>query len=227
MPCRDQPDGSFACDHLEESVFPAETLGRAYVVTVPRGPGGSKAPGQIVRLVGNVDDTTLTFDPEIDGKATMTIGAGEVIDLGVQAGDFKVSGDHEFLVATFMLGAKLVDTQYQVKGDPSQSLATAVEQFRMRYVFLAPKDYDTNIVNIIASPGTSVTLDGTKLSDTVFHPVGNSGMSVARVSLAATGTHSLKADSPVGIQVYGYGSYTSYQYPGGLNLKSIAPPPPK
>jgi hypothetical protein len=25
--------------------------------------------------------------------------------------------------------------------------------------------------------------------------------------------------------VLGYGSYTSYQYPGGLNLKRIAPPP--
>jgi hypothetical protein len=30
----------------------------------------------------------------------------------------------------------------------------------------------------------------------------------------------------VGIQVVGYGSYTSYQYPGGLNLTLIAPPPP-
>jgi hypothetical protein len=29
----------------------------------------------------------------------------------------------------------------------------------------------------------------------------------------------------VGIQVLGYGLYTSYQYPGGLNLEIIAPPP--
>ncbi len=28
----------------------------------------------------------------------------------------------------------------------------------------------------------------------------------------------LTASAPVGIQVLGYGAYTSYQYPGGLNL---------
>ena len=29
---------------------------------------------------------------------------------------------------------------------------------------------------------------------------------------------------PVGIVVYGYGAFTSYMYPGGLDLKKIAPP---
>ena len=36
----------------------------------------------------------------------------------------------------------------------------------------------------------------------------------------------LEATQPVGIQVMGYGLATSYQYPGGSNLSSIAPPPP-
>ena len=40
------------------------------------------------------------------------------------------------------------------------------------------------------------------------------------------GAHVLTSDKPVGIQVVGYGAYTSYQYPGGLNLTLIAPPPP-
>ncbi len=227
MACRDEPAGSPACDHLEESVFPAETLGRRYAVTVPHGPRAAVAPGQVVRLVGNVDDTTLTFDPAVNEETTLKIGAGEVIDLGVQAGDFQVTGDHEFLVATFMLGATLVDAPLWEKGDPSQSLATSVEQYRQRYVFLAPRDYDTNFVNIVAEPGTRVNLDGTDVAATSFTAIGGSGLSVARVGLGPTGTHTLKADRPVGVQVYGYGSYTSYQYPGGLNLKSIAPPPPK
>jgi hypothetical protein len=29
----------------------------------------------------------------------------------------------------------------------------------------------------------------------------------------------------VGLEVMGYGSYTSYTYPGGLDLKYISPPP--
>jgi hypothetical protein len=210
-------------------MFPAETLGKEYVVTVPAGPDGAKSPGQWVRIVGNIDGTTLTFDPAINGGSA-TINAAGVLDLGIQAGDFKVSGDHEFIVETFMQGGSVVDPQTEVgkqKGDPSQSLATAIEQYRDTYVFLAPQDYDVNFVNIMAPPGTAVTLDGQNVPESNFSAVGGSGVSVARVQLAATGTHTLKSTKPVGIQVYGYGQYTSYQYPGGLNLKSIAPPPPK
>jgi hypothetical protein len=29
----------------------------------------------------------------------------------------------------------------------------------------------------------------------------------------------------VGVQVMGYGEYTSYQYPAGLGLAQISPPP--
>jgi hypothetical protein len=229
MPCRNVPDGQSACDHIEESMFPAETLGKEYVVSVPAGPNGGKAPGQWVRIIGNVDGTTLTFDPPING-GTAAVNAASVLDLGIQANDFKVSGDHEFIVETFMQGGSVVDPQAEVgkqKGDPAQSLATAIEQYRDTYVFLAPDDYDVNYVNIMAPPGTTVTLDEQQVSNSEFTAVGASGISVARVQLAPTGTHTLKSSNPVGIQVYGYGAYTSYQYPGGLNLKSIAPPPLK
>ena len=36
----------------------------------------------------------------------------------------------------------------------------------------------------------------------------------------------LVSSKPVGLQVLGYGEYTSYHHPGGLNLTEIAPPPP-
>ena len=41
------------------------------------------------------------------------------------------------------------------------------------------------------------------------------------------GAHVLVSDKEVGLQVIGYGFATSYQYPGGLNLKGIAPPLPE
>jgi hypothetical protein len=49
----------------------------------------------------------------------------------------------------------------------------------------------------------------------------------AQVDLSRNGTHELTSSVPVGIQVCGYGSYTSCQDPAGLNLESIAPPPPE
>ncbi len=39
------------------------------------------------------------------------------------------------------------------------------------------------------------------------------------------GAHVLEASAPVGIQIMGYGDYTSYQYPGGSNLDLITAPP--
>ena len=35
----------------------------------------------------------------------------------------------------------------------------------------------------------------------------------------------ITASAPVGLQVVGYGRFTSYQYPGGLNLNLISDPP--
>jgi hypothetical protein len=39
------------------------------------------------------------------------------------------------------------------------------------------------------------------------------------------GAHTLESTRPVGLQILGYGANTSYQYPGGLNLKLISIPP--
>jgi hypothetical protein len=45
--------------------------------------------------------------------------------------------------------------------------------------------------------------------------------------LSAKEGHSISGDATFGLYVYGYGSRTSYMYPGGLDLRvqSIPPPP--
>ena len=35
------------------------------------------------------------------------------------------------------------------------------------------------------------------------------------------GNHNIQGDMAFGITVYGYGQYTSYWYPGGLDLSNI------
>jgi hypothetical protein len=225
--CTQSPIGVTACDHLEESVFPAETLGKRYFVSVPTSPKGNVV-GHIVRLYGNADGTTLTYPGGKPAKAPTTLAAGDVADLGIVNKDFEVVGDHEFAVGSFQLGADLVDPSVTAsKGDPAQSLATAVEQYRKKYVFLAPADYDVSFVDVVQPLTATLTLDGNLVG---IQPTAvSSGFGVARILLGAGkgGAHLLTATAPVGIQVMGYGTYTSYQYPGGLNLDAIAPPPPK
>jgi hypothetical protein len=225
MPCVQAPIGTQACDHIEESVFPAETLGQHYFVTVPTGPNGNVV-GHIVRIYGNADNTKLTYPSGKPAGAPATLNAGQVVDLGVVPKDFEVVGDHEFAVGSFMLGAELLDPALtDTKGDPSQSLSTAVEQYRTKYVFLAPADYDVSYVDVVEPMGAQVQIDG---QPTAAPKLIGSGFGVARVHLGPgnNGAHVLTSNLPVGIQVMGYGSATSYQYPGGLNLLSIAPPPP-
>jgi hypothetical protein len=228
LPCIDQPEGVAACDHIEESVFPAETLGQHYVVTVPTGPLGN-AVGHIVRFFGNEDGTTLTYNPSKPSGCPSTLNAGQVVDCGEVTSDFEVKGDKEFGVFSGMLGGQLVDPNggQQSKGDPSQSFAVAVEQYRTQYIFLAPSDYDVSYVDIVGPTGVGVTIDGQSVSG--FTAIGSSGFGVARYKLGAgnAGAHTLASTQSVGIQVMGYGQYTSYQYPGGSDLTAIAPPPVK
>ena len=58
-----------------------------------------------------------------------------------------------------------------------------------------------------------------------FTPIGSCGYGVARVELSPTEVHTIDSARPFGLVVYGYGLYTSYMYPGGLDLKRISPPP--
>jgi hypothetical protein len=237
VPCIGNPGN--ACDHIEESVLPSETLGHHYVVTVPTGPKGTPI-GHSVRLIGNVDNTNLTFDPPIAG-APSVINAGQVIDLSPTmvtpaqisrvTQDFEVSGDHAFMVESFMLSASQLDPNYDPlhpnplsKGDPSLSLAVAVEQYRTSYVFLAPTDYDTNYVDIVMPMTSHLMLDGAGVTSSPNPLTSAFGVLRLRLSNTTGGAHVLTGDQPFGIQVLGYGSYTSYQYPGGLNLTQISPP---
>jgi hypothetical protein len=182
-----------------------------------------------VRIYGNVDGTALTYDPEMPSGCPATLDAGQVVECGMVTADFEVKGNHEFAVGSFMLGGVLLDPNAspdEQDGDPSQSLSVAVEQYRTKYIFLAPSDYDVSYVDVVGTSGVTVTLDSVVLT-TPFTPIGSSGYGISRVHLGAgrDGAHVMTSTMPVGAQVMGYGAYTSYQYPGGLNLTLIAPPP--
>ena len=111
-------------------------------------------------------------------------------------------------------------------GDPAETLTVPTTQFRTSYPFTSPANYFENWVNVIAPTGATVTVTDTPSNHTITtgSAIGTSGYYVAHVSLCAdnlagcTGNHSATSTSAFGIQVYGYGSATSYSYPGGLNL---------
>ncbi|HEX7664996.1 MAG TPA: hypothetical protein VF407_10805, partial [Polyangiaceae bacterium] len=98
--------------------------------------------------------------------------------------------------------------------------------------FLAPNDYDESYADIVGPSDAAPVVDGTAVT-AAFTAISGSTFGVWRVKLGTgpkgDGAHTLTSTQPVGLQVVGYGDYTSYQYPGGLNLNLItaAPPPPR
>jgi hypothetical protein len=226
-----------SADHLEEIVFPAEAVGRDYVVPVPTGPHGMPV-AHVVRLYGMVTATTLSYFPAPPMGAPTGLLPGTVAEFTATT-DFQVQGTEPFGVGSFLVGGKVLDPVADPRdstGDPSQTLVTGKAQFRERYVFLAPPDYPQNFVDIVALEGTQVTLDGNVLGTSMVTKIAgraddgttpqNYDVYRAPLANARAGQHELGATQPVGIQVVGFGRFTSYMYPGGLNLNLVSDPPP-
>lgn len=215
--CTYIPDNTGYCDHLEESMFPYETLANDYLVTAPLIPTGGQTPKvEMVRIVATQANTTLTYDPPQPGAPTAISQPGAWIEIANNAGDFQVSGDKPILVGQYMEGQDAGGGS----GDPAMALVVTKSQYRSSYLFHAPTNYSTSYLNIIAPTGVAVTLDGAVVPANAFKAIGGTGYSVARqpLSNAGSGNHVASAPMPFGVTVYGYGQYTSYWYPGGSDL---------
>ncbi len=215
--CVQVPLGTQACDRLEEAMLPIETLAKEYIVTPPLIPtGGNQPKAQYIRVIATEDATTISYEPPQNGAPTMIATAGEWFEIPANTTDFRITGDKKILVAQYMQGQG-----NDSSGDPAMTLAVATEQFRLSYLVHAPLSYETNFANIVAPSDAKITLDGQPVNG--FQPIGTTGYSVMRVQLAknADGNHDLSGDKAFGVTVYGYGQYTSYWYPGGLDLDLI------
>lgn len=215
--CTFIPDNVGYCDHIEESIFPYETLSNAYLVTAPLVPNQGSPKVEMVRIVATVDATDLVFDPPQAGAPASIALAGQWIELASTAASFMVTGSQPILVVQYMEGQDAGGNS----GDPAMALAVAKDQYRDSYLVHAPTNYESSYANIVAPAGVDVQVDGAVVGG--FQPIGNTGYAVAFVPLsnAGDGNHNAKSSKPFGISVYGYGQYTSYWYAGGLNLEKL------
>jgi hypothetical protein len=224
--CTFVPYNRWACDHLEEQLFPLTAWGKHYVGTR----AVSTTDPNMWRVVSGDAANLIQFNPAINDALTgqpisqVTLDKGKWIEF-VTDQDFEVQGDSVFLVAGFMVGQNYTNLNpgQGAPGDPAMSLAVPTEQYRKSYTFLAPESYDQNYLNIVAKVGATVYLDGNLISD--FTPIGSGEWGTAKVTIQG-GTHTITTDGAdgFGIQVYGVGSYTSYMYPGGLDVKQLYVP---
>ena len=212
------PESVGYCDHMEESIPPVEVVGRDYFVTVPLINAPAQTKARMVRIVATEPNTELSYDPAVPGAPAMLANAGDVATINATSLDFRITSPQKILVSEYMQGQDAGGA----KGDPAMTLAVPLEQYRLQYLVHAPTNYTDSFANIVAPTGESVTVDGVPVAQ--WTAIGNGEYSVARVVLsnAGDGNHVINGSAAFGIQVYGYGQFTSYWYPGGQDL-SIVP----
>lgn len=218
-------DDTCCLDHLEEQLFPLESIGKRFVITRSpiRSTGAYKEP-DVLRFVGAAATATVTTSLPAPFNS-FTLQPGEVKDTWADA-DVIVTSTEPVLIGQLLISQEYVDGAY--KGDPSLTVFPPVEQYRTEYVFLTPGSWSENWVVISAEVGAQVSIDGASPGSCVIAPAGTlDGVSYeARRCPLAEGVHSLSGDKPFGIAAYGYGTAGSYAFIGGADVKRIYEPPP-
>ncbi|MBU1536640.1 IgGFc-binding protein, partial [Myxococcota bacterium] len=226
------PFNSYACDHLEEMMFPLETWGKEFHVGLTQKVEAGSDETNIIRVLSGNDNVSITFTPSVENA--VTLNRGQFIEFLAPADQhFSIVADGAIMVGKFMVGQNYWTDSYDAMGDPAFGLVVPAAQYRSEYTFTTPVSMSRNFVNVTAIIQTdsseSITLDAQVIPWSTFEPIGTNGYGVARVEVTNTGTggaHKISASSPsitFGIEVYGHAAYTSYFYPGGLDLQFINP----
>jgi len=155
----------------------------------------------------------------VNGAVVATLGRGQVYESMI-SGPAVIEANEPILVAQYS-NSSSVDG---VTSDPFMMLIPPYEQFLGDYTVSTPASgFATNFINVVAPAAAvgQVVLDGANIPAASFTAIGASGFSGAQLPVAL-GSHHLSATLPFGAFVYGFDSYDSYGYPGGMSLAPVA-----
>lgn len=235
--CENMPEGTGACDHLEEQLPGMRFWGETFV--------GARMP---VRGIGPLDETpdatdsvmwliyaaqnsttvSITWAPGLIGIPfeSRLFNRGESVLFEVTGsadnpGDIFISADKPIAVFHFMTGSGGPNTEEL--GDPSMVYITPTEQYLSRYVVVMPENWINDFLVITRKGGKPVLLDEVFIPNEYFSDVAGNDFQVAHIPIS-DGIHTIESVDPEsGINVYavGYDVADSYAYPGGMGVKVI------
>lgn len=142
---------------------------------------------------------------------------------------FTIDADQPIQVAQVFAGQNATAGSVRpAQGDPSLVLLPPIEQWRARYTVLSSPGTRDNYLGIVIDGArvSQVLVDGVVASG--FINIANSTFRVANVPVAV-GNHTIEVRPMpnqtqlpgAGVTVYGFDSYVSYGYTGGLDLTTI------
>ena len=209
--CANIPANFSFCDHIVEQLPPVSTWGTAFVTF----PLATRTGGDTFRITASEDVTSV----QIDGGTVATLNSGEYYE-SILVAPSRITSDKPVLVTQYSNG-----TQYDnVTSDPFQVVVPPFEQFLSGYTITTPASgFSSNFVSIVAPDSAvgAVTLDGVAIPAVDYTAIGSTGFSGVAVPVTL-GSHQLDSPVPFGLTVYGFDSFDSYGYPGGLALAEVA-----
>ncbi|XP_019621165.1 PREDICTED: IgGFc-binding protein-like [Branchiostoma belcheri] len=218
--CANVPTGITACDHLVEQVPPVNSWGQRFV-TVPL---ALRRGGDIFRLVAARDGTDVT----VTGVTPRTLNACDVWELDLSSSTYTtITSSQPIMVLQYSKG----QSSDGINTDPFMMYLAPVEQFAADYTFATVDSLSatyTSYVNIVikTSQTSGLTYDGNPFpSSTTWTPIPDTDLSATQLHISTKGTHKIKHQSAIvtfSLVYYGFSSYDSVGFPGGLRLASIS-----
>jgi uncharacterized repeat protein (TIGR01451 family) len=209
--CANIPNtATVACDHVVEQIPPVETWGQSFITE----PLATRTRGDTFRILASEDNTQVS----INGTVVATLARGEFHEQLITAAS-EITADKAVLVSQYSNGSSFDG----VTSDPFMMLVPPFEQFLASYTVTTPASgFSKNFVNLVVPDAAvgQVELDGTPVPASSFTPIGSTGFSGAQVEVTL-GSHTLSGPLPFGAFMYGFDSFDSYGYPGGLSLAPI------
>lgn len=225
-------------DCLIEQIPPVGTWGKnAFLTPYPLPADAATAGSDLYRILAAYDSTVVF----LNGIQQTVINTGGFYE-GTLDVARTVTASKPIMVAHFKktAGSGLGSTGLS---DPFMLIIPPKEQFQDFYRFINVQAYDFNHPNgvyeqqyvSVVAPTTAVStvkLDGKPVNTSKFKPIPGSNYSYAWLGGAngadsvTDGAHTIEADEPIGIYVYGYGEANSYGYVGGTAYRIFDFNPP-
>ena len=201
-----------ACDHIVEQLPPLASWGKTFY-TVPL---ATRTKGDTFRILAGADGTGVF----INGSLVATLNAGNFHEQIIN-GLSVIETSEPALVAQYSNGSSYDG----VTSDPFMMIVPPIEQALNHYTFSTPgSGFSLNYINVLAPDAIvgSIMLDGSAVNPALFTPIGATGYSGAQVPVSV-GSHTIIGTQAFGIHSYGFASYDSYGYPGGMAFEFINP----
>jgi hypothetical protein len=231
---KDFSSGAVSCDAAHAQIPPISNWATRYAA-VPMLRSGSDA--MMMRLVGAVNGTTLTYTPSAPTGAPTSLAKGQVADFLFSSAFVVASQDtqHPFYASTIMTSCSKSGTGGSLCGDPEFVNVVPAEEYMTQYTVFAEPSYPNASLVVVQDKGVGygdVTVDCLPANHAIAAWTDIPGANVryatvpirtdgAAVGGCDAGVHVVSGHAPFGLTLWGLGDHTSYAYTPAMGTKTL------